>query len=481
MIASAVLHSVWEGVGLWVYWTGEALGFALIPVILFSRRSSQAKVAWILLAIGFPWIGFLAFLLFGRRRMHRKVVRLRERSGASFARVEREMGEACPLPRRPAPRPVVELVEGDGGDEGGHLIAGNAVVPLLSGPDAFGAARDAIERARHHVHLVTYIFKDDRTGHVARDLLEATARRGVEVRVLVDGLGGASPGLEFLAPIVHAGGEASDFLPVGRVLVDFRANLRNHRKLLVVDGTVAFTGGMNVADEYALKDGWVDAHASIRGPVVASLQRVFAEDWHFATGRLLSAEAYYPPQPAAGNVPVRVVASGPDQDEPAAEEHMFRVITSARRTVDVMTPYLVPTEPIEEALRVASRRGCRVRILFGEPVDHRVVRWASEAYMPRLLAAGIEIWCHPRMVHGKVVAVDGRLVTLGSTNLDARSLRLNFELNVGVPDPGVAREVVRWFDGKVAESRPITPQELADAGWGRRVLRAASALFSPVL
>jgi len=208
---------------------------------------------------------------------------------------------------------------------------------------------------------------------------------------------------------------------------------------------------------------------------------VFAEDWHFATGRLLSAQAYYPPQPPAGSVAVRVVASGPDQDEPAAEEHMFRVITSARRTVDVMTPYLVPTEPIEEALRVASKRGCRVRILYGAPVDHRVVRWASEAYMPRLLAAGIEIWCHPRMVHGKVVAVDGRFVTLGSTNLDARSLRLNFELNVAVPDVGIAREVGRWFDAKVAESRLVTPQELAAATWGKRVLRAAAELFSPVL
>lgn len=481
MTTAAVLHSVWEWVGLWIYWSGEALGFAMLPVILFSRRSPQAKVAWILLAIGFPWIGVLAYLLFGRRRMHRQVVRLRERSGASFAQVEREMGAACPLPRRPSGRPAAELVEGDGGDEEGYLIPGNRVVPLLSGPDAFGAARAAIEGAKHHVHLVTYIFKDDRTGHVARDLLEASVRRGIEVRVLVDGLGGASPGLEFLAPIVHAGGEASDFLPVGRVLTNFRANLRNHRKLLVVDGAVAFTGGMNVADEYAMKDGWVDAHASLRGPVVTSLQRVFAEDWHFATGRLLSAEAYFPRQAPAGDVSVRVVASGPDQDEPAAEEHMFRVITSARRTVDVMTPYLVPTEPIEEALRVASKRGCRVRILYGEPIDHRTVRWASEAYMPRLIAAGIEIWCHPRMIHGKVVTVDGRFVTLGSTNLDARSLRLNFELNVAVPNVAIAREVTHWFDAQIAVSRLITPEELAAAGWGRRVLRAAAELFSPVL
>ena len=178
---------------------------------------------------------------------------------------------------------------------------------------------------------------------------------------------------------------------------------------------------------------------------------------------------------------MRVVASGPDQDEPAAEEHMFRVITSARRTVDVMTPYLVPTEPIEEALRVASKRGCRVRILYGEPIDHRIVRWASEAYMPRLMAAGIELWCHPRMVHAKVVAVDGRFVTLGSTNLDARSLRLNFELNVAMPSVAVAREVTHWFDAQVAASRQVTPEDLAAAGWGRRLLRAAAELFSPVL
>ncbi len=354
-------------------------------------------------------------------------------------------------------------------------------MPLLTGPAAFGAARAAIEGAKHHVHLVTYIFKDDRTGHVARALLEATARRGVEVRVLVDGLGSASPGASFLDPVVHAGGEVSGFLPVGRALTRLRANLRNHRKLLVVDGTVAFTGGMNVADEYALRDRWVDAHASLKGPVVASLQRVFAEDWCFATGKLLAAEAYYPLAAPAGDVAVQVVASGPDQDEPAAEEHMFRVITSARRTVDVMSPYLVPTEPIEAALRVASKRGCRVRLLYGEPVDHRVVRWASEAYMPRLIAAGIELWCHPRMIHAKVVVVDGRLVTLGSTNLDARSLRLNFELNVAMLSMDVARPVVAWFESHVADARRVTLEELAAAGWGKRVLRAAAELFSPVL
>jgi len=477
----AAIHSVWEGMGFWVYWSGEALGIAMIPAILFSRRLPQAKVAWILVSIGFPWFGVVAYLLFGRRRMHRKVVRLRGRSGASFAEVDRELDKSGLLPNRSRTRPVADLVEGDGSGEEAHVIPGNEVVPLLTGPDAFAAARAAIEGAKHHIHLITYIFKDDRTGHVARALLEAAAKRGVEVRVLVDGLGSAMPGLAFLDPIVHSGGEASDFLPVGRALLNLRGNLRNHRKLLVIDGALAFTGGMNVADEYAMRDGWVDAHASLRGPVVTSLQRVFAEDWFFATERLLAAEAYYPRQAPAGDVGVQVVASGPDQDEPAAEEHMFRVITSARRTVDVMTPYLVPTEPIEEALRVASKRGCRVRLLYGEPIDHRVVRWASEAYMPRLLAAGIEIWCHPRMIHAKVVVADGRLVTLGSTNLDARSLRLNFELNVAMPNATVARTVEAWFEAQVAASRLVTSEALAAASWGKRVLRAAAELFSPVL
>jgi cardiolipin synthase len=184
--------------------------------------------------------------------------------------------------------------------------------------------------------------------------------------------------------------------------------------------------------------------------------------------------------PVAGDVPVQVVESGPDQEIPLAEDLLFGAVVSARRSIDLVTPYFVPTEPLEHALRNASLRGRRVRLLLGETVDHRIVRWATDAYLPRMLEAGVEVWRRPEMVHGKVLLVDGSWVTLGSTNFDARSLRLNFEMNVVLPHPPTAQKVGTWFEGELKGARRVMPKDL-EAGWGIRLLREGSVLLSPLL
>ena len=237
---------------------------------------------------------------------------------------------------------------------------------------------------------------------------------------------------------------------------------------------------MNVGDEYATGRNWRDCHCRVRGPVVPSLQRVFASDWEFATGERLDADAYYHRQEVRGDVPVQVIESGPDQEDPLADDVMFGAIASARRTIDIVTPYFVPPEPIEQAIRSASLRGRRVRILLGEYVDHRVVRWATDSYLPRMIEAGVEVWRHPMMVHGKVVVVDGSWATIGSTNLDARSLRLNFELNVAMPHEPTAARVTAWFEAELAASRRLEAADLEAHGW-LRLARAAAHLASPLL
>src|SRR5439155_538204 len=193
--------------------------------------------------------------------------------------------------------------------------------------------------------------KSDPTCRGVLALLEEAARRGVEVRVLCDAYGNVATKAAFFDPVRRAGGSVASFLPGGPFRSGFRSNLRNHRKLLVVDGKVAFTGGMNIGDEYATGRAGRDLHCRIEGPAVPTLQRVFAEDWHFASNELLDAEAYYPRPAVAGDVPVQVVESGPDQEDPHADELVFSAIVSARRTLDIATPYLVPPEPIEQALR----------------------------------------------------------------------------------------------------------------------------------
>jgi cardiolipin synthase len=474
----AVLHTAWEVVSQWAYWAGIAFAFVLLPFVLLSKRVPQAKIAWILGIFGFPWVGAFLYLTLGRNRLKRKVVVLQRRRVQRFAEVDRLLQQCAVTPgAAECIAPVATVAEEAGSSRAPRAVPGNEFTLLASGPDAYASAREAITEARHHVHVVVYIFKDDRTGLRVIEGLVAAARRGVEVRVLFDGLGSLRTRRSVFDPLEEAGGRVAAFLPLNTLL---RVNLRNHRKLLVVDGTTAFTGGMNVGDEYALHGDWHDVHGRVRGPVVPSLQRLFAEDWYFATEELIDASVYYPATPPAGDVPVQVLASGPDQEQPLAEEEMFALLASARKSVDVMTPYLVPTEPIEAALKSAARRGRRVRLLMGEKIDHRLVRWAGDSYLPSLLEAGVETWLHPAMIHGKVVIVDDRVVSYGSTNLDARSLRLNFELNLTMAHGPTAERFVQHMNSEIAASRRLTPEDLV-CRFPTRFMRSAAHLLSPLL
>lgn len=471
-----VSSSPWALVSGLVLWAGLLLSLALVPAILLSRKLPQAKVAWLLAVTGFPWIGALFYLTFGRRDLYRRVERIRRSHRlADLSRTQRLFHRL--RFRRSMVAEMVREVE-----RAGALppVPGNQFTLLAEGPDAFGAGRDAMQHARHHIHLLTYIFKSDPTGQGTMALLAAAARRGVEVRVLYDGAGTFATRSAFFDPIRAAGGKVASFLPLSPFVPGWRLNLRNHRKLLIVDGEIALTGGRNIGDEYATGARWRDVHAALRGPVVPLLQRVFSDDWHLATGEVLDDERYCREQGEAGDVPIQVVPSGPDQPEPLAPEVMFGAIAAARDTIDIMTPYLVPTEPIEQALRSAARRGRRVRILVPDFVDHRIVRWASDSYLPRLITAGVEIWRHPDMVHGKLVIVDGTWATLGSTNLDMRSLWLNFELNIAIPHAATATGLGAYFEGELAASRRVTLDDLK-APLPMRLLRAGANLFSPLL
>jgi cardiolipin synthase len=312
------------------------------------------------------------------------------------------------------------------------------------------------------------------------DALVQVAERGVEVRLIFDAVGSHRTRSRFFDPLRRAGGQVVSFLPLGSPLRLFHLNLRNHRKLVVVDGRSAYLGGRNVGDEYRDDPAWRDLHGMVRGPAVCALQRVFIEDWHFATGKLLDDDCYFDGAQAEGDVPVQVLSDGPDTDPYLLEDLFFSAIAGARHRVDLATPYFVPTEALHAAIRSALLRGRRVRILFGKTVDHAVVRWAGEGFLADLLTVGLEVWEHPGMVHAKVLVVDDEWGTFGSANFDARSLRLNFELNVGIPHAPTALRLREYVDSEVAHSRRYTAQD-AKRGFGGRLLQNAAGLFAPIL
>lgn len=462
-----------------IWLIGLALAFASVPSVLLARKTAQAKLGWFLALFALPVFGAFLYWVLGHNWLQRRVLKLRYARGAGMAPLEKTLATALGMAHRGVG--LAEEVVKAAAVEGAELpYPGNDMLPLATGPEAAACVRAALAAAKDHIHLQTYIFKSDRTGSGVRDALVAAAQRGVEVRVLFDALGTYRTSRKFFAPLTEAGGKVAAFLPMGKGLRNFRLNLRNHRKILVVDGSTAFTGGMNVADEYALADRWRDVHCRIRGPAAAGLQRVFIEDWHFATGELLDDPRWFRGCSPCGDVPVQVVTSGPDLSDPRIEALFFAAIAGARKRVDLMTPYFIPTEPLETALADAARRGRHVRLLVPEHPDHRLVALAVRTILPRLMKDGVEVWAFPRMLHGKVLVVDDAWGTLGSANFDNRSLRLNFEVNVAFPNAAAALRLREVLDTQFAESRRLTQKDF-EMGLGSRLLCNGAALLAPIL
>jgi cardiolipin synthase len=290
----------------------------------------------------------------------------------------------------------------------------------------------------------------------------------------------------FLAPLVTAGASTGPFVPGRSLRERWSINLRSHRKIVVVDGRVGFTGGMNIGDEYHGKDKtlgfWRDTHLLLRGPAVLQLQQAFVEDWYYAINEEITASSYFPPPDAAGDVLAQVITSGPDGDKREFHTLMFSAINEARSQILLTTSYFVPTEPLLMALCTAASRGVRVRLLLPSKSDLRMVVLAGRSYYDPLLEAGVEIYEYRRgMMHAKTLTVDGCWSVVGSANFDPRSLLLNFEVGVGMYDERLASELEEHFEADLEHARRIDPKT-----WSKRPVRSIFAenfcrLFSPVL
>lgn len=466
-----------------------ALDITLVFVAILKKREPSAALGWSLAILFLPLLGAAAFLLFGFTRVPRRLrrkMRHREHFETAFE---------FPLDRLHADFADVDYPPGRWGRLGAMLDeldghprrAGNALELFGDGRAAFEEMCAAIAGARHHVHLEYYIFRPDRIGNRVLALLEERLRAGCEVRFLVDGVG-TFAGWSMTNRIRRAGGEAAGFMPSLTSLGGGRwvsPHLRNHRKILVVDGRVAFFGGLNVGDEYVAESGrlWHDLHARIEGPAVRDLQRVFAEDWNYAHGGELDGEAYFPELEPRGDATVQIVAGGPDLAPNPIQKTFFSAATRARERLWIATPYLVPDTPMAEALKTAALAGVDVAILMqGEPPDQRVVHECGLAYAEELIEAGVRVLaCTSGMMHAKAVAVDGEWAMLGTANLDNRSLYLNFEQMAIVDGPAEVRAVERELEELMALSRELTREELRARPWYRRLGSRTARLLAPLM
>ena len=458
------------------------LAFGSAGHALLWKRDPRSTLGWIGISLTLPLFGALFYWSFGVNRVRRTAVK--------FVFTGKRLGSSGAFRAAPPAFPV------DTGSDHLHelrvladkvtrrpLLPGNAVRTLVNGEAAYPPMLEAIESAKHSVHLSTYIFDSDGAGREFIRALDAAALRGVSVRVIIDALGEkySWPRARtlFRGPV-----KVGRFLPLRRGLY---MNLRTHRKVLVVDGSTGFTGGMNLGDRHMVtrvsRAGPVhDLHFEVRGPVVSDLQKVFLEDWYFCTREMHDDERCFPHIPEVGEASARVIDDGPD--EPARKLHwmILGALNCATRKVRIMTPYFIPDRSLLAALGTAALRGVQVQLLLPEKNNIPLMHWAARSYLWELLPYGIEIrYQPPPFVHSKLFLVDDLWSLIGSANLDPRSLRLNFELNVEVYDDATARALAAHFDESWARSRRVTMDELDSRGLASRLRDGAAKLLSPYL
>jgi cardiolipin synthase len=457
---------------------------AMAVVVIMQRRSAAATLAWLLVLAFLPLIGLAVYRFIGPLRLERKKTRRRR----TRALVAEALGAMASIEAE-GDADHAELARvGIGAGEAPPLRA-ESIELYTEGEATYAAILDAIEKATHHVHLEYYIWEPDRIGLRLLDALARRARDGVEVRLLVDAIGAGRLRRRHLVPLTQAGGRAAFFNPVTlRVLRGRRADFRTHRKIVVCDGRVGFTGGINVTDlqtaEVHGAAGWRDTHVRISGSAVRALQRVFIDDWAFATEEPpLGAAAYFPPAASApGLHVVQVVASGPDTTAFPIHRSYFTAINSASRRLYVTTPYFVPDEAILTALVAAGLRRVDVRLIIPARGDSRVIDYAARSYLPELIEAGVKVYEYGgRFIHAKTMAVDDAVSIVGTANLDNRSFKLNFEVAAIVYDRDTNDKLARAFLADLEHARELTLPELTGAPFARRLGEAGARLLSPLL
>ncbi len=453
---------------------------------ILRKRDSRAVVGW----LGFIWLvpfgGAAAYALLGVNRIRRTALELqRDRRSLPPGRMPAET-DAAPAPRFEPSAPLARLLRL--GDRITHwpLTHGNAVAPLIDGDEAYPQMLAAIDGAERSITLCTYIFDNDAVGARFADALAQAVRRGVPVRVLIDAVG-----VRYAHPPMHRrlkrqGVPVALFLPTWSPASWMFANLRSHRKCMVVDGKLAFTGGMNIRAGHQLaaspRHPVRDIHFRVEGPVVAQLQRAFAEDWSWTTRERLEDEPWFTPLASAGEVTARAISDGPDADMGALRTVMLGAITAAQRRVTIMTPYFLPDQALIAALTVAALKGIRVDIVLPSRGNIRPVQWATQAMLWQVLGPGCRVFLSPPPFdHSKLMLVDEAWALLGSTNWDPRSLRLNFELNVECLSPPLAARLQRVVDERIQTARPLALADIDGRPLPVRLRDGVARLFSPYL
>ena len=448
----------------------------VLTVILLENRNPVKTLGWIMIMILFPIVGIVLYVFLGKNFRRKKIInnKLRFPDLNVSSRYSYE-------PERFAK--VANLLTETNGV---RVSDGNKVEVFTTGADAFKSLYNDIESAKEHIHVEFYIIENDKLGNRFRELLERKAREGVRVRIIYDYLGGWKLPIAWRMSLKEAGAFINPFLAADNFFRFTLLNYRNHRKLVVVDGRVAYTGGMNLAERYRIGNDlglWRDTFVRVEGPAVHSMQYSFLVDWSFVDGKVVTDKKYYPKVSYfEDGESVQVVTSGPDSDWSSIMQGVVSAISKAEKEILIHTPYYMPPEAVTNALEAAALSGVRVRVMIPERNDSRIVAAAGRSYIEALLRAGVEVYYYRHnFLHSKAIVVDGYLSIVGTANMDTRSYEQNFEIAAFVYGEKTAKCLVEGFERDMESSRQLNVNLWHHRKWYKRCVESLARLISPLL
>ncbi len=458
-----------------------------IGLSIFMKNENPAStIAWILVFFSSPIWGFIAYLIFGRSfNMGKK---------RTIRKALRKVGitpDDLVLPKHFAGEKLAEMIYNS---SGASLNTYNDTKLYMEGENQFRDVIKDINMAQSSIDVEYYIIKSDATGKEFTDALCAKSLEGVEVNLIYDDVGSYNLDESILNKLKKSGVNVVSFLPLRLPRFTKSLNYRNHRKIIIIDDQIAYMGGMNIGDEYrslsSTYNFWRDTHLRIKGEAVHAIQRCFVQDWLFATSKSDKSNSDYIRKKLLNQTleteklhfqPMQIVSSGPDTKWQSIRQAYFLMICSAKKTIKITTPYLVPDSTIMSALRTAALSGVKVDIIVPKKADHFFAYWATRSSFEALIEAGVNIYEYNKgFMHSKGIVIDGNIASIGTANFDIRSLKLNFEINAFIYDKALSIEIQDSFDEDILNSEKIDREEYKKRSFGKKFLESLGRVVSPL-
>ena len=472
-------------ISTWLYYTFMALYAITIVVILTiivsENRNPVKSLAWVTVLLLLPGVGIVLYVFFGRSIKNKRMISRRNRRKLK----KREKMPPFDVKKYNVSDATRQQIKMARSLTGTYFYPANDITIFTEGRTKFDSLIEDLKNAEKSINIQYYIFEDDNIGNRIKQILMEKARAGVKVRLIYDHVGSFQVKNRFFNEMRKAGVEAYPFFKVTFKILGSRLNWRNHRKIVIIDGKIAYIGGMNVADRYITGDKfkvWRDTHLRLTGPGTAALEYSFAVDWSFMGLPLIELNSPSTAAVNAGGDGVQLITSGPTDQWSNVEVMFHRAIANARQRVYIQTPYFLPTEGLFKALVTASLAGVAVRIMIPVRPDSAILRYASFSYITSCLRAGIKIYLYqPGMLHAKVLIIDDEITSVGSTNFDFRSFEHNFEANLFIYSKGFNERMTKIFLSDQNQSERVMPANWKNRPRHKKILESILRLLSPIL